>query len=78
MKVLKFLKSVGKDLLTFLIILTVFLVTVGLIGFLVVSIPTAILEVISNIIVGAFFIIAIFIFVISIIDYLKKKWNEVK
>lgn len=74
MKVLKFIKSVGKDLLTFLIILTIFLVTIGLIGFLVISIPTAI----SNIIVGAFFIIAIFIFVISIIDYLKKKWNEVK
>lgn len=85
MKVLKFLKSVGKDLLTFLIILAI----IGLLGFLVVSMPTAILEVISNIIVGAFFIIvififvisiiiAIFIFVISIIDYLKKKWNEVK
>jgi FtsH-binding integral membrane protein len=74
MKVLKFLKSVGKDLLTFLIILAVFLATVGLIGFFITSIPTAI----SNIIVGAFFIIAIFIFVISIIDYLKKKWNEVK
>ena len=78
MKVLKFLKSVGKDLLTFLIILAVFLVTVGLIGFLVISIPTTVANIISIIIVGAFFIIAIFIFVIEIIDYLKKKWNEVE
>ena len=64
MRVLKFLKSAGKDILTFLIILTVFFAVDRLIGLLVTNMPTAV-------IVGVFFI-----FVIIIIDYLKKKWSE--
>ena len=77
MKVLKFLKSVGKDLLTFLIILAMFLVTVGLIGFLVASIPTATANVTAMVIVGVFFILDIVIFVVIIIDYLTEKWKEI-
>ena len=75
-EVLKFLKSVGKDLLTFLIILAVFLITIGLIGFLVTSIPTAMANITAMVIVGVFFILAIVIFIVIIIDYLTGKWKE--
>lgn len=78
MKVLKFLKSVGIDLLTFLIILAVFLVTIGLIGFLVTSIPVATANITAMVIVGVFFILAIVIFIVIIIDYLTGKWKEIK
>ena len=83
MKVLKFLKSVGIDLLKDIIIPAVFIsVICGVIFLIVSNINPSILETIGTVFQAVFligiFILFIGIVIVDLVKYLKKKWNEVK
>ena len=83
MKVLKFLKSVGNDILKDIIIPAVFIsIICGVIFLIVSNINPSILETIGTVFQAVFligiFILFIGIVIVDLVKYLKKKWNEVK
>ena len=83
MKVLKFLKSVGNDILKDIIIPAVFIsIICGVIFLIVSNINPSTLETIGTVFQAVFligvFVLFIGIVIVDLVKYLKKKWNEVK
>ena len=83
MKVLKFLKSVGNDILKNIIIPAVFIsIICGVIFLIVSNINPSTLETIGTVFQAVFligiFVLFIGIVIVDLVKYLKKKWNEVK
>ena len=79
MRVLKFLKSVGNDILKDIIIPAVFIsIICGVIFLIVSNINPSILETIGTVFLIGVFILFIGIVIVDLVKYMKKKWNEVK
>ena len=79
MKVLKFLKSVGKDILKDIIIPAGFMsIICGVIFLIVSNINPSTLETIGTVFLIGVFVLFIGIVIVDLVKYLKKKWNEVK
>lgn len=83
MKILKFLKSVGKDFLKDIIIPAVFVsIICGVILLIISNINPSTLETIGTVFIVIFligaFVLFIGVIIADLVKYLKKKWSEVK
>ena len=87
MKVLKFLKSVGEDLL--IVLLGILIVAVGItislgalclltLGLIILLDNVLVCQVVVIIGIGLMILFAIISVVFDLVKYLKKKWNEVQ